>query len=141
MEELIVEQPSLFRQFLNAIIKIVSILHQYIMSINDKYEMFLSDKMLHFIVIGVLGMCILFVIYPLFKWLNEQNKLIFVAWIYVFTVLIAITLAIEVGQDYAGTGTMDFADMMSGLFGFVAMSGAFILLRCLYIKLKNRNHE
>ena len=141
MEELIVEQPSLFRQFLNAIIKIVSILHQYIMSINDKYEMFLSDKMLHFIVIGVLGMCILFVIYPLFKWLNEQNKLIFVAWIYVFTVLIAITLAIEVGQDYAGTGTMDFADMMSGLFGFVAMSGAFILLRYLYIKLKNRNHE
>lgn len=141
MNNVVVEEPSLFKQLLNAVIKVVSILHQYIMSLNDRYEMFLSDKMLHFIVIGIIGMCILFVVYPLFKWLNEKNKLVFIAWIYVFTILVALTLLIEIGQDYSGTGDMDFADIVSGLFGFVVMSGAFIFLRYAYLKIKDKFHE
>lgn len=139
MEEVLVQQPSLFKQLLNAVAKIMSILHQYIMSINDRYEMFLSDKALHFIVIGVLGMCILFVIYPIFKWLNDHNKLLFVAWIYVFTILVAITLLIEIGQDITGTGDMDFGDIMSGLFGFVIMSLIFVIGKKIYDKLKNHD--
>ena len=142
MEEVVVEQTSLFREFLNSIIKVVAIIHRYIMSINDKYEMFLSDKMLHFIIIGILGLFLLFVIYPLFKWLVEEHKLLIaVAWIYVFSVLIAITLLIEIGQDYSGTGTMDFADMMSGLFGFILMSFVVIGLWTAYKKLKNNKDE
>lgn len=141
MEEVVV-QSSMFREFLNSLIKIVSIIHQYIMSINDKYEMLLSDKMLHFIIVGCMGMFFLFVIYPLFKWLIEEHKLLMaVAWIYVFTILIAITLLIEIGQDYSGTGTLDFADIMSGLLGFILMSGCFILGRELIKKIKNKNHE
>lgn len=139
MEEVIVQEPSLFRQLLNYVIKITAILHKYIMSINDKYEMFLSDKALHFIVIGVLGLALLFVVYPLFKWIIEHHKLILVAWIYVFTILLAITLLIELGQDYAGTGDMDFADIVFGILGFVVMSAIIILGRNIYLKIKNHD--
>ena len=123
------EEVSLFKQFLGYIVKIVALLHKAIMSLNDKFELFLSDKALHFIVVAAMGMFFLLLIYPLFKWLVEEHKLIYVAWIYVFTVLIAITLLIEIGQDYSGTGTMDFADIMSGLFGYIIVSSAYLLIR------------
>lgn len=132
----VVEETSLFKQFLGYLVKIVAILHKFILSLNDKYELFLSDKMLHFIFVACLGMAFLFVIYPLFKYLVEQNKLLYVAWIYVFTILIAITLLIEIGQDFSGTGTMDFADIMSGLLGFVIVSVVYIAIRR-YFQYKN----
>ena len=128
------EEVSLFKQFLGYIVKIVALFHTYIMSLNDKFELFLSDKMLHFIVVAAMGMFFLLIIYPLFKWLIDENKLIVVAWIYVFTILIAITLLIEIGQDYSGTGTMDFADIMSGLLGFIVVSVAYIFIRHFFKK-------
>lgn len=123
------EEVSLFKQLLGYIVKIVAIIHTYIMSLNDKFELFLSDKMLHFIVVAALGMFLLLIVYPLFKWLIDENKLILVAWIYVFTILIAITLLIEIGQDYSGTGDMDFADIVSGLLGFIVVSAGYIFVR------------
>ncbi|MDO4940850.1 MAG: hypothetical protein Q4E33_04065 [Erysipelotrichaceae bacterium] len=139
MEEVIVQEPSLFKEFLNYVVKLFAIIHRYIMSLNDKYEMFLSDKMLHFIVIGILGLAFLFVIYPLFKWLIDNHKLMLVSWIYVFTILIAITLLIEIGQDISGTGDMDFADIVSGLLGFIVMSGTIVIVRNIYLRLKNHD--
>lgn len=139
MEEVVVQEPSLFKELLNYIVKIFAIIHKYIMSLNDKYEMFLSDKMLHFIVIGIVGLAFLFIVYPLFKLLIENHKLMLVAWIYVFTILIAITLLIEIGQDFSGTGDMDFADIVSGLLGFIVMSGTIVLVRNLYLRFKSHD--
>ena len=134
------EEVSLFKQFLGYIVKLVAILHSAIMSLNDRFELFLSDKMLHFIVVAIMGMFFLLIIYPLFKWLVEEGKLILVAWIYVFTILIAITLLIEIGQDFSGTGTMDFADIMSGLFGFVIVSAGYLFVRKFFVdKNKEKN--
>lgn len=121
MEE-IVENPSLFKTFLNYVVKIIYLIHQYIMSINDNMGMGFSDKKLHFLVIGLAGVFLLMIIYPLFKWLESKGKTIITSWIYVFTVLVAISLFIEIGQEMTGTGDMDFADIMAGLFGFVAIS-------------------
>ena len=144
MEEVVTE-PSLFKQFLDAAVKLVSIIHTSIMSLNDKYEMFLSDKALHFIVIGIIGMFILLIVYPFFKWLVEKKQLVTVAWIYTFTILIALTLLIEIGQDFSGTGDMDFADIVFGLLGFVIMSvigiGVVYLLNAAKKKIKDDNER
>lgn len=134
-EEIIVQSPSLFKQFLNYVVKIFYLMHKYILSLNDQYAADLSDKDLHFLVIGCLGMFFLFIVYPVFKWLIEKDKTIFVAWIYVFTILIAITLLIEIGQDISGTGDMDFGDVVAGLFGFIIMSFGFLVCHTVYIKI------
>ena len=34
-----------------------------------------------------------------------------IAWIYVFTLIIVITFAIEIGQKVTNTGNMEFADI------------------------------
>ncbi len=73
-------------------------------------------------------MGMLFVIYPLFKLLSENHVLV-IAWIYVFTVIIVIVFAIEIGQGITGTGTMDFDDIVAGVAGFMAMFIAFVIVR------------
>lgn len=113
-------------------VAIVAKLHDKLMQLNDAFEVNLSDKELHFWVIGLLGMGMIFVIYPLFKYLAKKNKEIVIAWIYVFTVIVVITFAIEIGQKVTGTGNMEFADIMFGLVGFLVMFAIFCVLRMLY---------
>lgn len=52
-----------------------------------------------------------------------------VSFIYVFTVMVVITFAIEIGQKVSGTGNMDFGDIVSGMWGFIALFGVYALVR------------
>ena len=118
--------------FLYVIVKMIAVIHDMIMTWNDSFETVFSDKELHFLVIGFLGMGMLFVIYPLFKLLSENHVLV-IAWIYVFTVIIVIVFAIEIGQGITGTGTMDFDDIVAGVAGFMAMFIAFVVVRAVVL--------
>lgn len=120
------------KELLYDCVGIIAKLHDKIMQMNNAFETNFSDKDLHFLVIGILGMCMLFVIYPLFKYLAKKHHEMVIAWIYVFTVIIVITFAIEIGQKITNTGYMEFADIMYGLVGFLAMFFAFIVLRMIY---------
>ena len=111
---------------------IVAKIHDKIMGINNAFEANFTDKELHFLVIGLLGMAMIFVIYPLFKYLAKKNHEMVIAWIYVFTVIVVITFAIEIGQKITGTGNMEFADIMFGIVGFMAMFIAFCILRMIW---------
>ena len=92
-------------RMLEGMVIFIARIHNYILSLNDAYEKNFTDKQLHFLVIGIIGMLILAVIYPLFKILSE-NHILAIAFIYVFTVIVVITFAIEIGQKLSGTGTM-----------------------------------
>ena len=120
------------KELLYDCVGIVAKFHDKIMQLNNAFETNFSDKDLHFLIIGILGMCMLFVIYPLFKYLAKQNHEMVIAWIYVFTVIVVITFAIEIGQKITQTGNMEFADIMYGLVGFMVMFGIFIVLRMIY---------
>ena len=120
------------RELLYDCVGIVAKLHDKIMQLNDTFETNFSDKDLHFLVIGILGMCMLFVIYPLFKNLAKKHHEMVIAWIYVFTVIVVITFAIEIGQKISKTGNMEFADIMYGLVGFLVMFGIFSVIRMIY---------
>ena len=103
-----------------------------IMQLNNAFEANLSDKDLHFLVIGILGMAMIFVVYPVFLFLAKRNHVMFIAWIYVFTVIVGLSFAIEIGQKVTNSGNMEFADIMYGLVGFLAMFLAFLFLRMLF---------
>ena len=120
------------RKFLYDCGAMISKIHDKIMQLNNAYEANLSDKELHFLVIGLLGLGMIFVVYPLFKYLAKRNKEMVIAWIYVTTVIIVITFAIEIGQKITKTGNMEFADIMYGLVGFMVMFLGFCLLRMLF---------
>lgn len=120
------------RELLYGITEIIARIHNYIMHMNDRFEYDFSDKDLHFLVIGILGMLMIFVVYPLFKWLAGKNHVMVIAWIYVFTLIVVITFAIEIGQKISNTGNMEFADIMFGVMGFIVMFAVFAVIRSIY---------
>ena len=122
----------MLKQFLYLVIEVITRIHNKVLSLNDAFEYNFTDKELHFLVIGVLGMLMIFVVYPFFKWLAKNNHIMTISWIYVFTLIVVITFAIEIGQKVANTGNMEFADIMFGLVGFLLMYGVFAITREIY---------
>lgn len=96
--------------------------HGAILSLNDSFETNFSDKELHFLVIGAMGLVLILLVYPVFKWLANRNRVLAITWIYVLTVLTVVTFAIEIGQRVTGTGSMDFGDIVAGMGGFLAVT-------------------
>ena len=114
------------------IVRFASTIHYEIMSWNDSSGTYLTDKELHFLVMGLLGMAMLLVVYPIFKLLSK-NHILVVAWIYVFTVMVVVTFAVEIGQWFTGLGTMEMADVTAGLKGFMVMFLIFAFLRGIFL--------
>jgi len=117
------------KEYLYRIVGLIAKIHEKLMSINDAKGYGFTDKQLHFFVIGAIGMLGIFVIYPLFKWLADKGHVMIIAWLYVLTVLIVITFAIEIGQKITNTGIMEFADIVSGLTGFFVFFLIFAMIR------------
>ncbi|MDO4188229.1 MAG: hypothetical protein Q4D29_04495 [Lachnospiraceae bacterium] len=120
------------KELLYYIVELIAKIHTKILTINDKYEYELSDKTLHFLVIGFLGLALVFVIHPVFKMLAKKGHVMVITWIYVFTLIVVITFAIEIGQKVTNTGYMEFADIMYGIVGFFYMFFVFALFRSAY---------
>ena len=115
--------------FIYRIINLITSAHTYILSLNDKNELFLNDKQLHFLVIGALGMLLVLLIHPLFLSLSKSGHTMVITWLYVFTVILVLTFAIEIGQGYSGNGNMEAADIVSGIQGFLLMFLVFSVIR------------
>lgn len=120
------------KELLYAIVGLIAKIHSKILQLNDAYEYNFSDKELHFLVIGILGMGILLAVYPVFKWLAKKNFIMLISWIYAFTLIVVITFAIEIGQKVTHTGAMEFADIAFGCVGFLAMFIAFSFVRMIW---------
>ena len=119
-------------------VNIIAKFHTKIMALNDTFGWALSDKWLHFFVIGVVGFCLLFVIQPIFKYLANHDGTIIISFVYAFTLILVITFAIEIGQKYSGSGDMDFKDILSGIAGFFVFFGVYLVLYFLYREYKKK---
>lgn len=126
------------------IVEKVAQAHSWLLRLNDAYEYNFTDKELHFLIIGAMGMGMIFVVYPCFKWLARHNHIMVISWIYVFTMILVITFAIEIGQRVTHTGKMEFADIVFGVVGFISMFLVFSVIRGIYhliVKLVRRYLE
>ena len=122
----------MFTRLMYWLVSVIARLHEYFLKINDYTSVPLNDKELHFLSIGVLGILILWVVYPLFKYLAKKDHVMVIAWIYVFTLMIVLTFAIEIGQGITHTGSVEMYDVVAGLAGFMAMFFAFSIIRMIY---------
>ncbi|MCR4634223.1 MAG: hypothetical protein K5648_08870 [Erysipelotrichaceae bacterium] len=113
-------------------ITLITKLHAKFLSINDNHGLDLSDKQLHFLIIGVFGFCMLLVIQPIFRWLSKHHAELMITFLYVFTIVVVVSFAIEIGQAYSGTGDMDFYDIASGILGFFVFFGIYLIGYLMY---------
>lgn len=127
---------------LYAIVGLVARIHYAILSWNDSIETSFTDKELHFLVLGGVGIALIFLLHPLFLWLSRTGHTMIISFFYVLTVIIVIAFAIEIGQGVTGSGAMEFDDIMYGLFGFLFFFAIFAIIRGvvhLIINLKNKH--
>lgn len=118
------------------IVGIITQIHVAIMTINDSVEYSFTDKELHFIVIGALGILMIILIHPIFNWLANSGHTMVISFLYVFTVIVVITFAIEIGQKVTNTGNMDSADIAAGIIGFFVAFAIFAIVRGIYRLIK-----
>lgn len=119
--------------FLYAILDFVNYMHTYILSWNDAYEANFTDKQLHFLVIGALGMAMIFIVQPIFTMLARRGHVLIISWIYVFTLILMLTFAIEIEQKITKSGVMDFDDILFGVWGFMLMFLIYAIIRGIII--------
>ena len=132
------------KAFLMWIVETIARFHTAILSLNDAYEYNFSDKELHFLVIGIIGLLAVLLIQPLFTLLARTSHISVITFIYVLTLIIVLVFAIEIGQGFSGTGTMDFADITSGVNGFLLFFFIFAIIRAIIrgiIKLFRRDDD
>lgn len=132
------------REFLYLIIDLFTSFSAFFRKFMVLFGLSLTDKQLHFLIIGVLCMIIYFLVHSSFKRIAEFSVSI-LSFIYTLTVGVVITFAIEIGQWKSGTGQMDFSDIVFGIYGFivffVASQLARLLIRSIIKKFKLRKQS
>jgi hypothetical protein len=109
---------------------IVNIFHDIIMDLTEALGLNLSDKDLHFWVIGVIGIFTFGITHIIFKAISKWS-LTAISFLYTLTVLIVFVFAIEIQQKITGRGNMEFADAIVGLYGFLMFFLVFLVLKLL----------
>lgn len=118
----------MFEIMLREMTVLMAQVHASLLRLNDGFELQLGDKELHFIVMAAIGMLLFFVVHFIFKRLARWS-ITAVSFIYVFTVMTVLGFAIEIGQRITGTGEMDFADVVAGLYGVLAFFAIYTAYR------------
>lgn len=120
----------MFEMLLRELTLIMAQVHDLLMRLNDGFELSLGDKDWHFIIMAVIAMLLFFVVHAVFTRLAKWS-ITAVSFIYVFTVMTVLGFAIEIGQRISGTGEMDFADIVAGLYGVLTFFAVYTAYRLL----------
>lgn len=105
------------KEFIMLITDIMNDAHDVL---NDIFGLHMTDKELHFWVIGIIGIITYFVVYFCFKVIEKMKwSITILSFIYTITVMVVLVFAIELQQAITNRGNMEFADAVMGLWGFL----------------------
>lgn len=128
---------TFIKQLLYNITMIIAKVHDYIMNLNNNLTNPFTDKELHFIVMGTLGMFMVLITYPLFKYLSKKN-IMSITFLYVVTFMLMLIFSIEIGQQVTNTGLLDFEDIVFGILGFIIFFLIFISVKTIYLTIRKK---
>ncbi len=106
----------------------VNNLHDFIIVLSSYFDLNLSDKDLHFWVIGILGVAVFILSDIVFRIVSKWSISV-ISFLYTLTVLIVFVFALEIEQRITGRGNMDFYDIVAGLWGFFVLFGCYIVIQ------------
>ncbi|RDW19778.1 hypothetical protein [Oceanobacillus chungangensis] len=114
------------RDFVMLMAEIVNDIHDIL---TDLFGLHMTDKELHFWIIGIVGMATFFVVYFFFKLIEKMKWSVAIySFIYTLTGMIVLVFAIELQQAITNRGNMEFADAVEGLRGFLVLFIIYALL-------------
>ena len=128
-----------YKEWLKEIVVWIAGIHDRLLEYSNVLPSPLTDKDLHFLVIGAFGLAVFIFSFFLFRLLSRLNRYGMMAWLFSLAVVLFVAFAIEVGQHLTKTGNLELGDIAYGVMGFLyASAGAaalyliFCLLRWLF---------
>ena len=64
----------MLKELLYQAVNWIATVHDKISQLNNQFEGTLSDKQMHFLVIGILGILLVFIIHPLFRYRSIAGR-------------------------------------------------------------------
>ena len=122
-----------FKDWLYRIVTFIARVHDSIIAYNEGTTTPRTDKELHFVVIGLLGLLLFLLAVPLFRFLTRKGWYGLMAWLFTFMTILFVTFSIEEGQRLTNTGNFQLLDIAYGVMGFLAVSAALGLIYLLYL--------
>lgn len=112
--------------------------------LNQLFGMSMTDKDLHFWVMGIIGIMLFLAVYLVIKIIEKMKfSATILSFIFTFTGMTVLVFAIEIQQAITNRGNMEFADAAMGLWGFVVFFAIYAIvmgvLYSVYTRIKKRN--
>lgn len=121
------------------IFKLISLItndiHDILINFSKTTGYNITDKQLHFLIIGIIGIIIFFFTNLIFKYVAKYS-ITAISFIYTFTVMVVFVFAIEIEQKLTGRGKMEFADITAGLWGFLEFFSVYLVIKLIVYLVK-----
>lgn len=109
----------------------------------------LTDKDLHFWIMGFIGMAVFIFIYIFSKWLSKLPfGITALSFLYTLTFMFVLVFGIEIQQALTNRGNMEFIDAVIGLWGFIllfliyiGLIVIFLIFRSIFKRFRNKNDD
>lgn len=130
------------------LVEIVNNLHDIlILLLNDILGLQMTDKDMHFWIMGFIGIFTFACVYVISKWLSKfPFGIHLISFLYTLTFMFVLVFAIEIQQAITNRGNMEFIDAIIGMWGFIALflvyaiiAGFFIITKLIVKKIKNKD--
>lgn len=124
------------KDWLYRIVVSIAWIHDWILKKNRHSSAPFTDKQLHFIILGLFGLCLFLLAFLLFRYLAKHGHVGIMAWLFTLSTVVSVCFAIEIGQHVTKTGSMQFDDIVYGIAGFLVVSACIALLYLLFCVIK-----
>ncbi|MBP2005349.1 hypothetical protein [Halobacillus andaensis] len=111
--------------------EVVNLFHEVIWKISNELGLNLTDKELHFWVIGILGVFGLLLVDLLFHSLSKWS-ITAISFLFTFAMVLVFVFAVEIQQRITGAGNMEFADAAYSVLGFLAFCVIYLMIKGFY---------
>ncbi|WP_101842972.1 hypothetical protein [Halobacillus sp. Marseille-P3879] len=111
--------------------ELVNLFHDLIWRVTDSLGWNLTDKELHFWVIGILGIGGLLFVDLVFHAISKWS-ITAISFLFTFAMVLVFVFAVEIQQRITGAGNMEFADAAYSVFGFFVFCFFYLIIKGLY---------
>jgi len=120
--------------------KIVDTFHDLFLYLSEAFGLGLTDKELHFWIVGFFGFLSFLLVHIAFRFLSKWS-ITAISFIYTFTMVLVFVFAVEIQQGITGSGNMEFDDAAIGVVGFFVFFGVYILIRGIALGIKKFHYR
>ncbi|BCB02647.1 hypothetical protein [Bacillus sp. KH172YL63] len=120
------------------IVDIINNLHDMLIVLAADLGFTLTDKDLHFWIMGGIGISVFFFVYVISKILSKLRfGITALAFFYTLTFMFVLVFAIEIQQAITNRGQMEFIDAIIGLWGYIVFFFIYIGLAGVILVIKH----